>query len=79
VPGDGNDNGVVNVNVGGTKPSTSITILIALTLLADADPALFEEKQPSPPVAAERLAGSALSPATWRQTFAFFRNRGGSP
>ena len=46
-----------------------------VTLLADADPALFEEE----PVARDRLAGSALSPATWRQTFAFFRNRGGSP
>jgi flagellar biosynthesis protein FliP len=40
VPNDGSDNGVVNVNVGGTKPSTSITILIALTLLSVA-PALL--------------------------------------
>jgi flagellar biosynthesis protein FliP len=40
VPNDGTDNGVVNVNVGGTKPSTSITILIALTLLSVA-PALL--------------------------------------
>jgi flagellar biosynthesis protein FliP len=40
VHGDTNDNGVVNVNVGGTKPSTSITILIALTLLSVA-PALL--------------------------------------
>ena len=49
-----------------------------VTLLADADPALFEV--PAPAVdTTERLAGSALSPATWRQTFAFFRNRGGSP
>ena len=40
VPNDSNDNGVVNVNVGGTKPSTSITILIALTLLSVA-PALL--------------------------------------
>ena len=40
VPGDTNDNGVVNINVGGTKPSTSITILIALTLLSVA-PALL--------------------------------------
>ncbi len=39
-PDDGTDNGVVNVNVGGTKPSTSITILIALTLLSVA-PALL--------------------------------------
>jgi flagellar protein FliO/FliZ len=51
-----------------------------ITLLADADPALFEEEPaPVPPAATQRLAGSALSPATWRQTFAFFRNRGGSP
>jgi flagellar protein FliO/FliZ len=49
-----------------------------VTLLADADPALFEE-EPAPLAPTERLAGSALSPATWRQTFAFFRNRGGSP
>ena len=54
-----------------------------VTLLADADPALFEA--PSPAITkpavdrAERLAGSALSPATWRQAFAFFRSRGGSP
>jgi len=40
VPNDGTDNGVMNVNVGGTKPSTSITILIALTLLSVA-PALL--------------------------------------
>ena len=40
IPGDTNDNGVVTVNVGGTKPSTSITILIALTLLSVA-PALL--------------------------------------
>jgi flagellar biosynthetic protein FliP len=41
VPGaDSNDGGLVNVNVGGTKPSTSITILIALTLLSVA-PALL--------------------------------------
>jgi flagellar protein FliO/FliZ len=46
-----------------------------VTLLADADPALFEET----PVLRDQLAGSALSPKTWSQTFAFFRNRGGSP
>jgi len=45
-----------------------------VTLLADADPALFEEEEP---VSRDRLAGSALSPKTWSQTFAFFRNRGG--
>jgi len=50
----------------------------SVTLLADADPALFEEKQSSPAAATERLAGSALSLKTWSQTFAFFRNRGGS-
>jgi flagellar protein FliO/FliZ len=49
-----------------------------VTLLADADPALFEEKPPEP-VAGDRLAGSALSPRTWGQAFAFFRSRGGSP
>lgn len=46
-----------------------------VTLLADADPALFEEEA----VSRDRLAGSALSPKTWSQTFAFLRNRGGSP
>jgi flagellar biosynthetic protein FliP len=39
VPG-GDDGGLVNVNVGGTKPSTSITILVALTVLSVA-PALL--------------------------------------
>jgi flagellar protein FliO/FliZ len=47
-----------------------------VTLLADADPTLFEESSPEP-VRPERLAGSALSPKTWSQTLAFFRNRGG--
>jgi flagellar biosynthetic protein FliP len=41
VPGsDSSDNGVVNVNLAGTKPSNSIVILIALTLLSVA-PALL--------------------------------------
>jgi flagellar protein FliO/FliZ len=48
-----------------------------VTLLADADPALFEEK-PAEPVR-DRLAGSALSAKTWSQAFAFLRGRGGSP
>lgn len=50
-----------------------------VTLLADADPALFEEEPPPEPVSRDRLAGSALSPRTWSQALAFFRNRGGSP
>jgi flagellar protein FliO/FliZ len=52
-----------------------------VTLLADADPALFDEPTTEPttgPPARDRLTGSALSPETWSQALAFFRNRGGS-
>ena len=51
-----------------------------VSLLADADPDLFEEQRPTaapPPGRKSALAGSLLSPATWRQTVAALRNRGG--
>jgi flagellar protein FliO/FliZ len=49
-----------------------------VSLLADADPELFEEQQaPSARPSGGSLAGSLLSPGTWRQTVAALRNRGG--
>jgi flagellar protein FliO/FliZ len=43
-----------------------------VTLLADADPAVFEEDRPVTPQK-RRLEGSLLSRETWSQTAAFFR------
>jgi len=59
-----------------------------VTLLADADLEMFDE-QPAErrttfslpdtdPQLAGRLAGSALSPRTWRQAIAFLKTRGGA-
>jgi flagellar protein FliO/FliZ len=55
-----------------------------VTLLADADPDLFDEEPSAPerrtalPLPKGGLTGSALSPRTWSQAVAFFKGRRGS-
>ncbi len=46
-----------------------------VSLLADADAALFDEPAPAPAPREGALAGSALSPAVWRQALAALRGR----